>query len=93
LIPHTHNWNLWNLKNFKIKNLLNIIKKFQKSFTTCKQGVMYMKSEEKLYFMIEEHNSWNNWHIFRQFEIRITFQNEMQNLVEFVHFKKNLSYS
>jgi hypothetical protein len=28
-----------------------------------------------------------------QFEINIIFQNEMQNLVEFVYFKNILSYS
>jgi hypothetical protein len=28
-----------------------------------------------------------------QFEIKIIFQNEMQNLVEFVYFKNILSYS
>jgi hypothetical protein len=28
-----------------------------------------------------------------QFEIKIIFQNEMQNLIDFVHLKKNLSYS
>jgi hypothetical protein len=30
----------------KIKNLLNIILKLQKSFTICKWGVMYMTSKK-----------------------------------------------
>jgi hypothetical protein len=34
-----------------------------------------------------------NIHIFIQFEIKITFQNKTQNLVESLHFLKILSYS
>jgi hypothetical protein len=41
-------WKLWNFKFQKNKNLLNIILKFQKSFTTCKWGVMYITSKTKL---------------------------------------------
>jgi hypothetical protein len=43
--------------------------------------------------MKQENKLLNNKHIFIQFEIKIFFQNEMKNLVEFVHLKKNLSYS
>jgi hypothetical protein len=43
--------------------------------------------------MKQENKLLNNLHIFIQFEIKIFFQNEMQNLVEFVHLKTNLSYS
>jgi len=43
--------------------------------------------------MKQENKLLNNLHIFIQFEIKIFFQNEMQNSVEFVHLKKNLSYS
>jgi hypothetical protein len=49
---------IWNLK--KIKNLLNKILRFQKSFTTCQWGVMYMTSKEIFYFMIKEKKSYNN---------------------------------
>ncbi len=54
---NTHNLKFVEFESFKIKNLLNTILKFQNSFATCKQGVMYMKSKENLYFMIQEHNS------------------------------------
>ncbi len=61
LIDSPHSKNTYNLKfvdlKKKLKTLLNTIKKFQKSFTTYKQGVMNMTSKTKLYFMIQEHKS------------------------------------
>jgi hypothetical protein len=48
-------YGIWKILN--IKNLLNIINFFQKSFTTCKWDVMYMTSKAKLYFMIQEKKS------------------------------------
>jgi hypothetical protein len=35
----------------------------------------------------------NNYYIFIQFEIRIIFENEMQNLVKSINLKTILSYS
>jgi hypothetical protein len=56
LIDYPHSKSTHNLKiDFKIlKNLIliNRILNFQKFFTTCKWGVMYMTSKAKLYFMI-----------------------------------------
>jgi hypothetical protein len=52
--PHsknTHNLKVVKFEFLKIKNLLNIILKFQKSFTTCKWGVMYMISKKIIQFM------------------------------------------
>ncbi len=49
--PHsknTHNLEVMKFEFFKIKNPLNRILKFQKSFTTCKWDVMYMASKTKL---------------------------------------------
>jgi hypothetical protein len=54
---NTHNLKIMELKKIKIKNLLNKILKFQKSFTTCKWDVMYMTSKTKLYFIIQENKS------------------------------------
>jgi hypothetical protein len=76
-----------------MKNLLSKILKFQESFTTCQWGVMHITSKEIFYFTIQEKNSYNNYHIFMQFEINIIFQNETQNLVESIHLKKIISYS
>ncbi len=59
-LENTHNLKFVDFEFFKNKNLLNTVKKFQKSFTTCKRGVMYMTSKKKLYFMIQEHKSYNN---------------------------------
>ncbi len=47
-----------------------------------------MTSTTKLQFTKNKNKALNNEHILIQFEIKIIFQNEMQNLVEFVHFKK-----
>jgi hypothetical protein len=49
---------------------------------------MYMTFKTNFYFMKQENKLLNNLHIFIQFEIKINFQNEMQNLVEFVYLKK-----
>jgi hypothetical protein len=49
--PHSKKftiWNFWNFKILKVKNMLNKNLKFQESFTTCKWGVMYMTSINKL---------------------------------------------
>jgi hypothetical protein len=54
---HTHNLKFLELKILKIKNLLNIILRFQDSFATCQWGVMYMTSKAKFYFMIQEKKS------------------------------------
>jgi len=51
---------------------------------------MYMTFKTNFYFMKQENKLLNNLHIFIQFEIKINFQNEMQNLVEFVYLKKIL---
>jgi hypothetical protein len=53
LIDYSHSKNIHNLKVVefeisKIKNLLNKISNFQKSFTTCKWDVMYMTFKTKL---------------------------------------------
>ncbi len=47
--PHSKNThNLKVVKILKIRNLLNRILKLQKSFTTCKWGVIYIISKTKL---------------------------------------------
>ncbi len=55
--PHSKKIYKLNFMEFQkkiIKNLLNIILKFQESFTTWKWGVMYMTSKVKFYFMIKK---------------------------------------
>jgi hypothetical protein len=69
-----------------MKNLLSKIFKFQESVTTCQWGVMHITSKAKKIITIQEKKSYNNYHIFMQFEINIIFQNETQNLVESIHF-------
>jgi hypothetical protein len=58
--PHSKNIRNLNFLEFEIffkKNLLNENLRFQKFFTTCQWGVMYMTSKAKLYFMIQEKKS------------------------------------
>ncbi len=55
--PHSKNIHnlrvvkFFNSKNKKSIEHLQIILKLQKSFTTCKWGIMYMTSKTKFYFM------------------------------------------
>ncbi len=78
LIDYPHSKSTHNLKVVKFKNLLTKILKFQKSFTTCKWGVMYMTSKTKLQFMKQQNKTLDNQHVFIQFEIKIIFQNKTQ---------------
>jgi hypothetical protein len=63
LIDYPHSKNIHKVEIYgiqklkKIKSLLNKISKFQKFFTTCKWGEMYMMSKTNLYFMIQEKKS------------------------------------
>ncbi len=58
--PHSQFESCENFKILKIKNILNKNLKFQKSYTTCKWGVMYMTSKTKLQFMEQENKALNN---------------------------------
>ncbi len=49
---NTHNLKFMEFEHLKIENLLSKKLKFQKFFTTCKWGVMYMTFTMKYYFMI-----------------------------------------